>query len=224
MTETVNECEPRSEDLRLAFAFIAEAGKRADVLALFALLETLRDIPARVSEPLMGEIRLRWWYEAFEEMRDGRPVRYHPLTEAIQRLIGRYKLSPQTLMEVVEGQMPILDRTLSLRDAVKVVDAGEGAITRLAAQMLGEEAGADHCARLSGLVSLTEVRLLPAAELGPEELSHLLRDAAAEAQKLPSSLMPLALPAVVAKARWAGRSNPLMLRLKLFWAFVSGRI
>ncbi len=224
MTETVNECEPRSEDLRLAFAFIADAEKRADVLVLFALLETLRDVPARVSEPLMGEIRLRWWYEAFEEMRDRRPVRYHPLNEAIQRLTERYSLEPQALMDVVEGQMPILDRTLSLRDALKVVDAGEGAITRLAARLLGDETDADHCARLSGLVSLTDLRLLPASELGPEELAHLLRDATAEAKKLPSHLMPLALPAVVAKARWAGRANPLMLRLKLFWAFVSGRI
>ena len=224
MTGTVNECEPRSEDLRLAFAFIADAEKRSDVLVLFALLETLRDIPARVSEPLMGEIRLRWWYEAFEEMRDGRPVRYHPLTEAIQRLMGRYSLEPQALMDVVEGQMPILERTLALRDALKVVDAGEGAITRLAARVLGEGAGAENCARLAGLVSLTEARLLPAGEVGPEEFSHLLRDAATEAKQLPSIVMPLALPAVAAKARWAGHSNPLALRLKLFWAFVTGQI
>ena len=228
MTMSSNECEPRSEDLRLAFGFIADPQARADVLVLFALLEALRDIPGRVSEPLIGEIRLRWWYEAFEEIRDGRPVRYHPLTEAIQRLIGQYGLDPQDLMDMVEGQMPILDRTLNLRDAVKVVDAGEGAITGLAARMLDKTAQAEavaKSARLAGLVSLVGNSLLPMADLGPEEFAHLLRDARTEAKSLSSTLMPLALPAVAARARWEGKAaNPLTLRLKLFWGFVTSRI
>ena len=75
-------------------------------MALYAFLETLRDIPLRVSDPLMGEIRLRWWYESIEEIEQGRPLRYHPLTEALKRLVETYGLDAHAFYELIEGQMP----------------------------------------------------------------------------------------------------------------------
>lgn len=223
-----SECEPKSEDLRLAFAFIANAGKRVDVLALYALLETLRDIPARVTEPLMGEIRLRWWFEAFEEIRDGKTPRYHPLTEAVRGLIGRHGLAIQDFLDLVEGQMPLLNKPLSLRDAMMAIDAGEGIIGRLAVRILDPEAdpvSVLQCARLAGLVSLRASGAFAREDFGPTEMAHMLTDARASVQGLPADLMPLALPAVLAQDVWQGRArNPLAKRFKLLWAFLTGRI
>ena len=214
---TASECEPKSEDIRLAASFIADPAKRADVLTLHAFLETLREIPERTTEPLMGEIRLRWWYEALEEIRDDRPVRYHPLTEALQRLIPQYGLAVQDLLDCVEGQMPLLDPPPSnLKTALKIVDAGEVIISRLCAQILDKDGNA-------ALALLKRNQRLE--EAGETEGAHLRRDAAAAAKELPASLMPLALPAALAERIWISRPlDPLSKRLRLLWAFVTGKI
>jgi phytoene synthase len=223
-----SETEPRSEDVRLSLAFIADARKRADVGVLFALLETLRDIPVRVTEPLMGQIRLKWWYEAFEEIRDGRSVRYHPLTEQIQRLIGQYGLPVQAFLDLIDGQGPLFDKPLPLRDAMDVVEAGEAVVTALAVQILdpaGDPAGGKQCARLCGLTAMRTGGFIWPDDFGPEEQGHILIDARADASCLPSILMPLALPAVLAQDQWRGKAaGPLSRRWRLLWAFWTGKI
>lgn len=70
------------EDRWLASQYAAPALKRA-LLALYAFQVELRRIPSAVSEPPLGEIRLQWWREAFEEIRDGKKPRAHPVVEAI---------------------------------------------------------------------------------------------------------------------------------------------
>jgi len=224
---TASECEPKSEDIRLAASFIADPAKRADVLTLHAFLETLREIPERTTEPLMGEIRLRWWYEALEEIRDGKTPRYHPLTAALQRMIPQYGLAVQDLLGCVEGQMPLLDPPpLDFKTVLKVVDAGDCVTARLCAQILdadGDPALLSAPARFYGLAQLKHSTRLKDA--GDAEGAHLRRDAVEAARKLPASLMPLALPAALADDIWIGRTTgPLSKRLKLFWAFVTGRI
>jgi phytoene synthase len=175
----------------------------------------------------MGEIRLRWWYEALEEIRDGRPVRYHPLTEALQRLIGQYDLPVQDLLDCVEGQMPLLDTPPhDMKTALGLVDSGESVIARLCAAILdpaGDAALLMAPARFYGLAQLKLRRWLNDA--GDAEGAHLRRDAVAAARKLPASLMPLAVPAALAEDIWTGRMiGPLSKRLRLFWAFVTGHI
>lgn len=224
---TPSEREPKSEDVRLAASFISDPVKRADVLALYAFLETLRDIPERTTEPLMGEIRLRWWYEALEEIRDGKTPRYHPLTEVLERIIPQYALPVQELLDCVEGQMPLLDRLpLDLKAALKLVDAGEGVVARLSAAILdpsGDVTLLVAPARFYGLAQLKQNQRLQDA--GEAEGAHLRRDAARAAEKLPASLMPLALAAALAEGIWTGRPlGPLAKRLRLFWAFVTGRV
>lgn len=219
-----SELLPKSEDIRLACAFIPDAGKRAEVLTLFAFLETLRDIPERTTDPLMGEIRLRWWYEAIDEIREERPVRYHPLIEAIKAMIERYSLPAGTFHDMIEGQMPLLDKgPLTVRDALGVVDRGEGNLFRLAAQALGETADLTDIARLYGMARIKAMRGL--SDAGDMELAHLRREAGKATRALPTILMPLALPVSLAAIYWrGGKPGPLSKRLRLFWSFVTGRI
>ncbi len=221
---TSSELLPKSEDVRLSCAFIPDAEKRAELLALFAFLETLRDIPERTTDPLMGEIRLRWWYEAIEEIEQGRPVRYHPLTEALKAMISTYSLSPKDFLDLIEGQMPLLDKgPLTIKDALGVVDRGEGHLLRLAAQVLGKAADMTDIARLHGMTQIKATRGL--SDAGDMEFSHLKREAQKIAKNLPASLMPLALPLALAATYWhGGKPGPLAKRFRLFWSFVTGRI
>jgi len=223
---TSSDVLPRNEDVTLACAFIDDAVKRADVLPLYAFLDTLREIPERVTEPLMGEIRLRWWYEAVEEIEQGRPVRYHPLTEGLKRLIGTYRLDPKVFYALIEGQMPLLDKgPLTTEAAMKVADAGEGTVARLAQQIVepGSDASLEAPARFYGMARLKAGRGL--TDAGEAELGHLRRDAAAAMKGLSTRLMPLALPAALATALWHGRpQGPLGKRLKLMSSFLTGGI
>ncbi|ESQ76377.1 squalene/phytoene synthase family protein [Asticcacaulis sp. AC402] len=221
-----SELEPKSEDVRLACAFIPDVERRGGVLALFALLETLRDIPERVTEPLMGEIRLRWWYEAFEAIGQGRTPHYHPLTELFQRLIPQYDLPVATFLTMVEAQMPLLDKgPMLLRQALDVL-GGEEAVWRLSAQILAaatETAQGLPCARLFGLLQLQRAGRLKAEEFGDTELAHVLKEMRADVKLLPTPLAPLALPAVAALGRRRG-FGPLRLRFSLLWTYLTGRI
>ena len=214
----------KSEDVRLACAFIPDAEKRAEVLSLFAFLETLREVPERTTDPLMGEIRLRWWYEAIEEIEQKRPVRYHPLTEALKALIGRYDLPPKDLLDMIEGQMPLLDKgALTIKDALGVVDRGEGHLFHMAAKVLGEDRALTDIARLHGMTQIKATRGLNDA--GDMEFAHLKREAQKAARALPTSLMPLALPSSLAATYWhGGKPGPLAKRFRLVWSFITGRI
>ena len=223
---TSSDVLPKNEDVTLACAFIDDPVKRADVLALYAFLETLREIPDRIKEPLMGEIRLRWWYEAIEEIEQGRPVRYHPLTDALKRLIAVYTLDTKLFLALIEGQMPLLDKgPLATETAMKVADTGEGSVARLAAHIVDPEGHAELAApaRLYGMAQLKAQRGL--SDAGEAELGHLRRDARRAMKGLSTRTMALALPAALATGLWLGRPHgPLDKRLKLLASFLTGRI
>lgn len=72
----------RDEDRWLAAQYANENDCRR-LLALYALQCELRRVPSAVSEPALGEIRLQWWREAFDEMRGDKPVRAHPVVEEL---------------------------------------------------------------------------------------------------------------------------------------------
>lgn len=72
----------RDEDRWLAAQYANENDCRR-LFALYAFQCELRRIPSAVSEPALGEIRLQWWREAFDEMRGGKPVRAHPVVEEL---------------------------------------------------------------------------------------------------------------------------------------------
>ena len=221
---TSSDLVPKNEDVTLSCAFIPDADKRAGILALYAFLETLRDIPERVTEPLMGEIRLRWWYEAIDEIAAGKMPRYHPLTEVLNGLIDRHGLGTEAFHDLIEGQMPLLDKgAMTIKNALAVVDRGEVIVAHLAARILGSEGVLIDVARPYGLARIKAQRGL--SDAGDMELLHLRREAARAVKALPIVLMPLALPAVLAPGLWRGRpEGPLVKRWKLFWAFVTGTV
>jgi phytoene synthase len=84
--------EPTADDIAYVSALVREADRpryyatlfaptsvRADLFALYGFAAEIAHVPDRVSDPTLGEIRLRWWQEALADA----------LAEAALRRCGR---------------------------------------------------------------------------------------------------------------------------------------
>ena len=71
-------------DRWLSSRFVADADRRARLVALYSLDGEWRRVAALVTTPLAGEIRLAWWSEAVERFAAGGAAD-HPALEALGR-------------------------------------------------------------------------------------------------------------------------------------------
>lgn len=73
---------------RYLLALFAPAERRAAVCALYAFNAEIALIPERVSEPMLGQIRIQWWRDGIDAAFAGNSVRRHevltPLAAAIR--------------------------------------------------------------------------------------------------------------------------------------------
>jgi len=226
---TGSETEPRDDTLRLSYGFIEAEAVRAQALAVAAFLEVLHEVPHKVSEPLLGDIRYTWWLEAVDEIAEGRKVRYHPLSAALEPLIRTQGLEAGAFREAVEACRVLLEAgRLSLKQALELVDAADVALTRQVAVLIAPEADSNALSAPVRFYTLARMRaggLIRDGEAGDSEYRHLYREARQALKTLPPKLLPLALPSALATDLWTGRRRgPLAQRFKLLWAFVTGRI
>ena len=95
MSEPLSFCaaEVRRDDHdRFLTGLFAPAANRAGLYALYAFNLEVAKIRERVSEAILGEIRLQWWREALDGIAAGAPPA-HPVVDALDRAIGQYNLS-----------------------------------------------------------------------------------------------------------------------------------
>ena len=62
-----------SDPDRFLTALFAPAAARENLFALYAFNLEVARIPELVHEPMMGQIRLQWWRERFDEIYAGQP-------------------------------------------------------------------------------------------------------------------------------------------------------
>ena len=219
-------------DRWLASRFIGDATARADVIALYALNLELARIADAVREPLMGEIRLTWWREAIEEIFAGRPVRRHPVVEALAGAIQRRGLTAAPFEAMIEARFADIDaEPFADLDAIEAyLDATAGGVMALAAQVLGagEAAAVTPAARAWGLAGLARIRRLPQSLEGQvltARVEEHLSAARAAARDLPVAAFPALAYACLAKPYAAGRTpSELEKRARLMAAVLRGRI
>lgn len=208
-------------DRWLTTRFIADARRRADVLALYAFDAELARAPRVASNPLIGEIRLTWWAEAVAEIYEGRPVRRHPVAEALAAAVKRHDLPRMALDALVEARMVELDkRPLSKAEAVAWADAVGAGMMALAGRVLEANAliPADM-GRAFGLCRAVVAGLVP-HETVRAMMSSAMMEAKA-AGPLSVDAFPAVMPLVIAQAP---AESDLVKRLRLVWAAVRGRI
>lgn len=99
-----------SPEFRLALAY-ADVAERPALAALFALDDTLGAILRTTREPLVGQMRLTWWYEALQRL-DTAPAPAEPVLTALQASVLPRGVSGTMLAGMTDGWEALLEPTL----------------------------------------------------------------------------------------------------------------
>lgn len=140
---------------------LAPAARREALFALHACELELARIPERVSEPMLGAIRLQWWRESLEGIAEGRPRR-HEIVLPLAAAIDESGLDPAPLHAMIDGWDGIVAREHppTLSEMEQDLKATRGMANRAAISLLaGDVTGnwgdaADHAALAVGLTRL----------------------------------------------------------------------
>src|SRR5687767_12102606 len=136
-------------DRWLSSRFIGDAGRRADVIAIYAYDHELARAPKVASNPLLGEIRLTWWREALDEIYEGRHVRHHPTAQALAEVIKRHDLQRAPLEAMIDARYRELDATpMTPEEALEWARGTAGRAAEVGARILDPAAPAERA--LSG--------------------------------------------------------------------------
>ena len=140
---------------RYLAALLGPRDVRSDLIALAAFSGEIARIPAFVSEPMMGEIRLQWWRDTLHkeasESGDGSGSG-HPVADAVRRTAAQRHLPIDLLIGIIDAQDiglhddPITDDHMLVTHFAKT----EGALFELALRVLGR---ADQTARSAALAA-----------------------------------------------------------------------
>jgi len=214
-------------DRWLTSRFIADPSARADVLALYAFDHELARAPRAASTSLLAEIRLTWWREAVDEIFAARPVRRHPVAEALGRAVKTRGLPQGPFEAMIDGQIAALEAEMDAAAALAWADAVQGSLARLAARALDRDTPADAAqpaGRAWGLALLRRSGKAPAEIIVPP-LREALAEARRSARRLSVAALPATLPARLARADLAGRTpGTLSKQLNLILASATGRL
>lgn len=220
----------RDEDRWLAAGYAQGDAKRR-LLALYAFHVELRNIPAAVSEPPLGEIRLQWWREALSEIRGGKRPRAHPVVEEI----AAAGLTGEAFEAAIERAIDAAARPLygegftTIDDLTDWLAAAEATFDGLGVSLLGgDEALCAGAVKAGTAFALARegASLAPtlAGEI-PARAQSILHDAAAALQNASPSIAPglahLSLTHGYLKSRRG--SFPLAKRLRIFISVACGR-
>ena len=211
-------------DRWLSSRFIADAGERADVIALYAYDHELARAPKVASNSLLGEIRLTWWREALDEIFEGRAVRRHPTAQALAGVVARRGLARDPLEAMIEGRYRELDVSpMSEAEAVTWARETAGRAAQAATAVLDPAAASDQAIAAAAAWALS-LRVAERPELRGV-FRQLLGDGRREAARLSAAAFPAVAHAVFAPIRARGGSTAgFGARLKITLAIAGGRI
>lgn len=72
---------------RYAVTILAPENAQKILWPLYAFNVEVSRAPWVTQEPMIAEIRLQWWRDALEEIREGKPVRAHDITQALAAIL-----------------------------------------------------------------------------------------------------------------------------------------
>lgn len=138
-------CEQRvrNEDRdRFLSTLFAPAAQRPLLYALYAFDLEIAGLPARLSEPLAGELRLQWWREALDGTR-AEEARGHPVAHAVLQAMTRCSLPAAPLLGLLDARSSDLygePMASTAQFDAHALDTN-GAILRVALRILGSSGG-----------------------------------------------------------------------------------
>jgi phytoene synthase len=220
-------------DRWLASRLISDAAVRSNVLAVLALDAELARVRAVVSEALLGEIRLTWWQEALDEIREQRPVRRHPTVQALAEAIQTRDLSPVLLFSLIEARIEDLGGAV-FDDPDKVmahIDQTSVALSALILQIVSPGTDLHTVQAVSRAYGLARLRLAgrltPELAMGwaPPRIRDDLAAGAGAIRALPVQAFPAIAHCALTQGLAKGREpGPLTKRALIFWASLTGGV
>lgn len=194
-------------DRWLSSRFVADESLRADLITLYAFEAELMVIPTRVTQPLLAEMRYRWWADQMEGVFSNAPPVGHPVLEALTGVVRRHALDRATLDALIEAHIGRVHGKAHDLDAFYVGPMQAG-VRVLAGQ--GFELAVVEAGRMRGL-----------SQTGRADEARALRRAANAALK---ALPTVAFPAVAHASLLNPAAPEPLKRLKLVWASLTGRV
>ncbi|MDP3377215.1 MAG: squalene/phytoene synthase family protein [Brevundimonas sp.] len=194
-------------DRWLASRFVADEGRRADLIALYAFEAELMAIPTRVTQPLLAEMRYRWWADQMDGVFSNAPRIGHPVLEALTGAVNRHGLERAPLEALIEAHIGRVHGEAHDLDAF-YVGPMQAAVQVLAGP--GHEAAVVGAGRVRGLIQT--------GRFG--EARALRREANMALKALPTA----AFPAVAHAALLDPAAPEPVKRLRLVWASLRGRV
>ena len=235
------ELSAMDEDQALSLGFFPDEARGAG-LALSRFFAEVSAIPSRVSEPMMGAIRVQWWREALDEAFGGGRVRAHPLVRA---LAATAQAEDRPAMDAaLDAAAPFLepgDLTGAPEDAFAPF---EGAAAALLGARLSADADPDRLKRMASLHALARTLAAPppparshaietpaqrvarcATDRQRSSIEERIRDPRGAGDKSLGDALPAVLPFALAEAYAKGRTpGPLAKRWTLTRAVLRGRV
>ena len=236
--DTVSETARTYEPDRYLSALYAPEPARTNLIALAAFHAEMGRISTTVREPLLIEIRLQWWRDTLDRLRDG-AMSGHPVADSLAEPLRAGVLPPGLLLGMIDAtanQRPLADWTdpKALRaHCVKL----HGAVFALAARCLGAQHSSDlevatqRAGEAYGLARLLVAANPIAAELRVATIARCLSahtEAMRAVARLDSALgpgfLPLAMVPTYANAAPGAEISPLRRWWRLWRAQLSGRL
>jgi phytoene/squalene synthetase len=144
MTAELAALVERGDPDRWRSAMTAPADARPGLMALYAFNLEIARAPWVATEPMLAQIRLQWWLDTLNEIYDGKPVRRHPVVEALAKAIDAGGLPQQLFVEMVDARQADMAAAPHPDRAVLdlYIDRTAGHLMELAARHLGAEGAA----------------------------------------------------------------------------------
>lgn len=143
----------RQDNDRFLCALFAPAERREALFALYAFNLELASIPDKVSEPLLGRMRLQWWREAVDGGLNGNAAG-HQVAGPLAQAVAGSSLTTTSLLGLIDArerdleERPIPDRAAFTSYAADTA----GALAGMSLDVLGiADPGAREAARHVGL-------------------------------------------------------------------------
>ena len=185
------------------------------MIALYAFDHEIARAPRAVSNALMGEIRLAWWAEVLDEIFEGRPVRHHPVAQALAGAVGRRGLPRAPLEGLIDARYAELGgRNPVGLDRADWIEAVGGGAMQLASRILDPQSPSEATSAPGRLYALGRLGA-PAAEIS---------EARARATLAAKAVSVAAFPAVLPAALAGRGGGEVSKRLRLTWSTASGRL
>ena len=229
-------------DRALSLAFLPDAARGAG-LALARFFAEAENIPARVTEPMMGAIRVQWWREALDEAYGRGWCRAHPLVRALRATADP---GDRPALEAALDAVPAFLEAGNLVGTESLIAARDpfaGGCADVLGARIGAERGQASVRRVAAIAAVARTLCRPpvaarseavetpaqrvARAAGDEDSLYASLRTAHDAVRadVPRDAIAAVLPAALTPAYLTGREpGPLRKRVAMTLATARGRL